>query len=54
MKVRVKMAFYDGKVHRRGEIMEVKKLIPDRMELIDAKEEKAAAPKKAAKTTKKG
>lgn len=54
MKVKVTMAFYDGTIHRKGEIMEVKKLIPDRMELIETKEVKAEAPKKATKSTKKG
>ena len=54
MKVKVKVAFYDGEIHRKGDIADVKVFDPERMELIDAKEEKVEAPKKAAKTTKKG
>lgn len=47
MKVRVKTPFYDDNgIHKRGDVIEVKKFNPDRMELVPEEKEKKAEPKK--------
>ena len=47
MKVRVKTPFYDDNgIHKRGDVIEVKKFNPDRMELVPEEKEKKAEPKR--------
>ncbi len=55
MKVRAKVPFFDGKIHKKGEIFEVDNFDPARMELVEEKKEKVekAVAKTPAKTTRK-
>lgn len=48
MKVRVKTPFFDDNgLHKRGDVIEVKKFNPDRMELVPEEKGKKTEPKKA-------
>lgn len=40
MKVKAKAPFFDGTVHKRGDVFETKHFIPEYMELVEEKKEK--------------
>lgn len=37
MKVKAKVPFFDGTAHRRGEVFETKRFLPEYMELVEEK-----------------
>ena len=48
MKVRVKAPFFDGTVHKKGEVYDAKRFLPEYMELVE--EQKTEKVEKAIKT----